>query len=126
ANAVQVRVARLPDEIVASIRPALLILFASVVMVLVIACSNLVNLLLARNAAREREFAIRRALGASPRRLLRQLLAESAVLAAAGGLCGALLAWPSLVALSRVAGDVVPRVDAVRFDCPLLLFAAPV
>jgi len=125
-NAIRTRVARLTDEIVSAIRPALLVLFASVVMVLVIACSNLVNLLLARNAAREREFAIRRALGASPRRLLRQLLAESAVLAAAGGACGAVLAWPALVALSRMAANVVPRADAIHLDWPVLLFAVGV
>jgi predicted permease len=124
ANAVRVRVARLPDEIVASIRPALLVLFASVVMVLVIACSNLVNLLLARNAAREREFAIRRALGASPRHLLRQLLAESAVLATGGAAGGAMLAWPGIGGLSRIAGDAVPRIDAIRLDWPVLSFAA--
>jgi len=123
-NSVRTRVARLAEETVSTVRPALLILFASVVMVLVIACSNLVNLLLARNAAREREFAIRRAIGASPRRLLGQLLAESAVLAAAGGLCGAALAWPTLAALSRLASDVVPRADAIRFDWPAVFFAA--
>ena len=126
ANAIRARVARLSDEIVSTIRPALLILFASVVMVLVVACSNLVNLLLARNAARQREFAIRRAIGASPCRLLRQLLAESAVVAAAGGACGAVIAWPCLVVLSRVAGGVVPRADAIRLDWPVLVFAVGV
>jgi hypothetical protein len=73
ANEIRTRVIRLSDDMVAAVRPALLVLFASVLMVLVVACSNLINLLLARNAAREREFAVRRALGASPSRLMRQL-----------------------------------------------------
>jgi cell division protein FtsX len=85
-------VVRLSDDLVSAARPALLVLFASVLMVLVIACGNLINLLLARNAAREREFAIRRALGASPRRLMRQLLVESAMLGGAGAASGAVLA----------------------------------
>jgi predicted permease len=124
SHEIRPRVIRLSDDMVAAVRPALLVLFASVVMVLVIACSNFVNLLLARNAARQREFAVRRALGASPRRLMRQLLVESAVLTVAGAVCGGILARPSLTALSRLASDAVPRVDAIHLDWPVLLFAA--
>ena len=116
-------VVRLSDDMVASVRPALLVLFASALIVLVIASGNLINLLLARNAAREREFAVRRALGASANRLMRQLLVESAVLAVAGTVCGSLLAGPSLAALSRLAGDAVPRLDAIHLDRLALLFA---
>ena len=117
-------VIRLSDDMVATVRPALLVVFASVLMVLVISCSNLVNLLLSRNVARAREFAIRRALGASARQLMRQLLVESAVLAVAGAICGAMLARPSLTVLSRLAATAVPRVDAIQLDWPVLLFAA--
>ena len=122
-NDIRTTVVRLSDDMVATVRPALLVLFASVLMVLVIACGNLINLLLARNAAREREFAVRRALGAPARRLMRQVLVESAVLAVAGTACGAILARPSLAALSRLAGDAVPRLDAIQLDRPALLFA---
>jgi predicted permease len=121
---VRTSVLRLSDEMVAPVRPALLVLFASVLMVLAIACGNVINLLLARNAAREQEFAIRRALGASASRLMRQLLVESAILGVAGASCGLLLARLSLAALPRLAGDAVPRLDAIHLDRPALLFAA--
>ena len=124
ANETRTSVTRLSDDMVAAVRPALLVLFASVLMVLVISCSNLVNLLLARNAARGREFAIRQALGASASRLMRQLLVESAVLSVGGAICGAMLARPSLTLLSRLAGTAVPRIDAIQIDWPVLLFAA--
>lgn len=117
-------ITRLPDDIVSAVRPALLVLFASVLMVLLIASGNLLNLLLARSAAREHEFAIRRALGASTGRLMRQLLAESAILGGAGAACGVLLARLSLTALSRFASNAVPRVEAIDIDLPVLLFAA--
>jgi putative ABC transport system permease protein len=124
STGIRTSVAGLADDMVSAVRPALLVLFASVLMVLVIACGNLINLLLARNAAREQEFAIRRALGASASRLVRQLLVESAILGMAGAACGAILAQLSLTALSRIAGDAVPRIDAIHIDVPALLFAA--
>lgn len=124
SDGIRTTVVRLSNDMVAAVRPALLVLFASVLMVLVIACSNLVNLLLARNAAREQEFAIRRALGASAGRLMRQLLAESAILAFAGAACGALLARLGLAALPRFASEALPRLDAIQIDRPALLFAA--
>src|SRR6185295_5237657 len=123
---VRTRIVSLVDETVASVRPALLVLLAAVLMVLLVACSNLVNLLLARNAARAREFAVRRALGASAHRLMRQLLAESALLAVAGGVCGAALAGPCVAVLARIARDAVPRLDDVRLDWPVLIYAAAV
>jgi len=123
SNEIRTTVVRLSDDMVAAVRPALLVLFASVLIVLAIACGNLINLLLARNAAREREFAVRRALGAPASRLMRQVLVESAVLAVAGTACGAILARLSLAALSRLAADTVPRADAIHLDRPALLFA---
>src|SRR5262245_3351725 len=115
---------RLPDELVSAVRPALLVLFASVLMVLAVACGNLVNLVLARNAGREQEFAVRRALGASAGSLVRQLLVEGAILGAVGAATGAFLARLSLPALSRFAGDALPRIDAIQIDRPALLFAS--
>ena len=123
-NEIRTTAVRLPDELVAGVRPALLVLFASVLMVLVVACGNLVNLVLARNAGREQEFAVRRALGASAGSLVRQLLVEGAVLGAVGAAAGAILARLSLPALSHFAGDSLPRIDAIQIDRPALLFAA--
>ncbi|MGH9348706.1 MAG: ABC transporter permease [Vicinamibacterales bacterium] len=123
SDGIRTTVVRLADDMVSAVRPALLVLFASVLMVLVIACGNLINLLLARNAAREQELAIRRALGASARQLMRQLLVESAILGVAGAACGVILARLSLIGLSSVAGDAVPRIDAIHIDRPALLFA---
>ncbi len=120
---IRTTVVGLSDSMVSAVRPALLILFTSVLMVLGIACGNLINLLLSRNAAREREFGIRRALGASSRRLVQQLLVESAVLGVAGAMCGAIVARLSLGALSRFAADVIPRLDAIHLDGLALLFA---
>jgi putative ABC transport system permease protein len=117
---------RLPDELVSAVRPALLVLFASVLMVLGVACGNLVNLVLARNAGREQEFAVRRALGASASSLVRQLLVEGAVLGVVGAAAGAVLARLSLPVLSRFAGDALPRIDAIQIDKPAVLFASVV
>lgn len=123
-HSVRTSIVRLSDDLVSSVRPALLVLFASVLLVLIIACGNLINLLLARNTAREQEFAVRRALGASAGRLVRQLLVESALLAAAGAAGGVLLARLSLTALERFAGQTLPRIDAIAIDRTALLFAA--
>ncbi len=120
---IQTTVVRLADAIVSSVRPALLVLFASVVMVLMIACGNLINLLLARHASREREFTVRRALGASASRLVQQLLVESALLTTAGAIGGAVLARLAIMLVPRLAGAGVPRIDDVQIDRPALLFA---
>ncbi|MGB7025503.1 MAG: ABC transporter permease [Candidatus Acidiferrales bacterium] len=112
----------LKQEMVQNIQPFLLVLLAAVGFVLLIACVNVANLLLARSSARAREFAIRVALGASQARVIRQLLAESVLLAFAGGALGLLLAsWGTSAALS-VLPSTLPRANDVRIDPRVLLF----
>ncbi len=104
------------------VRPFLLVLLAGVGFVLLIACVNVANLLLARSAARTREFAIRAALGASQRRVLRQLLTESIVLGLVGGGFGLLLAaWGTRAALG-VLPTALPRAEEIGLDPRVLLF----
>lgn len=107
-----------------NVQNALWILLASVVLVLLVACANVANLLLARGAARQQEFAIRRALGASGGRLVRQLVAESMLLAIGGGVAGVLLAIVGTRALAIIAVDRIPRIDGIAIDTRVLAFAA--
>jgi len=112
----------LKQWIVGEVRPLLLVLLASVGFVLLIACVNVANLLLARSTGRTREFAIRTALGASRAHVLRQLLTESVVLSLAGGAFGLLLAaWGTRAALS-VLPTALPRAEEVGLDSRVLLF----
>ena len=116
-------VTSLRDQIVGSVRPALLILFAAVGLVLLVACANVVNLLLARHVTRAREAAIRTALGAARNRLVAQTMIESALLAAIGAGMGIFLAIAAVRVLQRWQPPGVPRLDAVHVDVPVLLFS---
>lgn len=113
----------LKDAFTSSVRPALLMLMGCVGFVLLIACVNVANLLLARGAVRQREIAVRTALGASPLRIMRQLLTESAVLACAGGFAGIGIAVLLLRGVLALHPPAVPRIDAIGIDGAVLGFS---
>jgi predicted permease len=112
----------LHEVVVGDVRPLLAVLAAAVGAVLLIVCVNLANLTLARAAGRSREMAIRAAIGATPARLTRQLLAESLALALAGGALGLLLARWGVAMLRAVAADFLPRAGEMRLDGLVVLF----
>jgi predicted permease len=135
-----VEIVPLKDEIVAPIRPALLVFVVAVGLVLLIACVNLANLFLARAMSRQREGAIRLALGAGRARIVRQLLTESLTLAAFGGVAGCALSFAGLQIVKRAGesfgrldlsqlgavGNTIPRLDEVGIDGSVLLFTVVV
>jgi putative ABC transport system permease protein len=109
------------DLVIGGMRPALMILLGAVAVVLLIACANLTTMLLARAGAREREFAIRLALGAGRLQLVRQMLAESILLALIGGTAGVMLAVWGLDLLRSIGTQTVPRLAEVNLDLRVLL-----
>ncbi|MDR3701055.1 MAG: ABC transporter permease [Candidatus Sulfopaludibacter sp.] len=122
-----VKVAGLTDgRPLEQVRPALVLLMCAAGLVLLIACANIASLLTARAAGREREMAVRRALGVTWQRLVRQLLTESAILALCGGCAGVLLAFAGLPLLKSVLPASTPRAQNIAVDGAVLAFAAAV
>ena len=110
------RIEPMHDDLVADVRPQLVALMGAVVFVLLIACANVANLLLVRASARERELAVRAAIGGNRWRIVRQLVAESVVLAAVGGAAGLLLAQFGIDALIQLSPEGLPRATSVSLD----------
>ena len=108
------------DDLVADVKPQLVALMGAVIFVLLIACANVANLLLVRASARERELAVRAAIGGNQWRIVRQLVAESVVLAAIGGAAGLLLAQFGIDALIQLSPEGLPRATAVSLDGTVL------
>ncbi len=121
-----VNVQSLTDAIVGDIRPALLVLQAGVIVLLIIATVNVTNIMLARTMAEQRELAIRTALGAGRSRLIAQKLGEAATLASVGGMLGVLLAYAMTGVLLTFSPDSLPMVDQVGISGPVLAFALAV
>jgi predicted permease len=117
-------VSRMKDDVVGDVGTTLWLLFGAVGFVLLIACANVANLHLVRAVAREREVAVRAALGAARRDLVRYLLAESALLAAVGGASGTLAAWAAVRVFATRAPVDLPRLDELAVDGRALAFAA--
>ncbi|HET7565156.1 MAG TPA: ABC transporter permease, partial [Gemmatimonadaceae bacterium] len=116
-------VVSLHDQITRGVRPALLAVLGAVTLLLLIACVNVTNLLLARAVQRRGEFSLRAALGATGGRLVRQLVTESLLLAAAGGALGVIVAWLGVRGLIAVSSPGLPRLDAIGVNGPVLAFA---
>jgi predicted permease len=122
----EIRVVPLHDQTTGRVQLSLAVLFGSVFLMLLIACINVANLLLARGSAREREFSVRRALGAGKARLAAQLLTESLVLSVAGGSLGLALAAALIRALIAFGPKGIPRIAEARIDPQVLLFTLAV
>jgi predicted permease len=117
-----IKLVSMKEDQVGNVQPLLFVLLAAVGFLMLIACANVANLLLARSVARSREFAIRSALGASQARMIRQLLTESVLLSAVGGALGLLLAYCGLKTLLKGLPAALPRATEVALDSKVLLF----
>jgi len=126
ARDTSVLVKPLRDRLIGPIQTALWILLGAVAFVLLIACANIANLLLARATARSKEMALRAALGAGRWRLISQLLIESLLLSAIGGAAGVFLGWRGMSALASLAPRELPRFDEIRMDATVLLFGVAI
>jgi len=116
-------VVRLQDELARPVRPALIVLLASVGFLLLVACLNVANLLLVQTAARQNEFSIRVALGAKPAQLLQQFLIEALLLSLCGGALGVLAARVAVAGLLRLAPAELQNLRGISVNPPVLLFA---
>jgi predicted permease len=112
----------LVESVVGNVRLAVLVLFGSVTLVLLIACANVANLLLTRASGRQKEVAVRTALGASWTRIVRQLLTESVMVAVLGGTAALLIAYAALQVVRSINPGNIPRLDAIVLDGTVLLF----
>ncbi len=117
-----IRATGVHEQLVGEVRPVLLALFGAVALLLLIACANMANLTLARLTSRQREIAVRTAMGAARRQLVRQLLAESVLLALAGGLVGLGLALFGVRLVGRLPGEVLPRLRQIELDGSVAAF----
>jgi putative ABC transport system permease protein len=117
------QIVSLKEGLVGPLRVTLLLLLSAAGFVLLIGCTNIASMLLARSATRQREIAIRQALGASPKRLVRQLLTESLLLSALGGILGVALAAGGLRLLRLLPPGTIPRVEEVTLDAGVLIFS---
>jgi predicted permease len=122
AGANRVNVLSLQQRLTGNVSTPLWILFGAVGLVLLIACGNLANLMLARAVTRRREFAIRAAMGATRARVIRQLLVESLLLASLGGIAGLIVASWSMAVLVKAAHEVLPRLDQMHLDYRVMTF----
>ena len=121
-HGVGVTIRPLQEDRVANLRPAILLLMGAVLLILLIACSNIANLLLARNSSRKREIAVRVAIGARPSALIRQFMAENLVLGVFGGMIGCAVAWCGCTAIAHLHPARLPQLAEVAVDLRVLAF----